>query len=235
MTVFKFNAQKYGKKTVFLQLLLKNTTRIGKTFYSVFIRMTSDSLQYICVYCASSTQIQEAYFDAANRLGKIFAESGITLVYGGGATGLMGKVADSLLESGGKVIGVIPRFMCEEKWEHTGVTDLIVTESMHERKEKMAMMADAAVALPGGCGTMEELLEVITWKQLGIFTKPIVILNTNGYYDSLIDMLHQAVEENFMRDIHKDIWTVVNLPEEIIPAIMSAPKWDKSVRKFAAL
>lgn len=197
--------------------------------------MTSDSIQNICVYCASSTQIQAAYFDAADRLGKILAGLNINLIYGGGATGLMGRVADSVLESGGKVTGIIPRFMCEEKWEHTGVTELVVTESMHERKEKMAMMADAAVALPGGCGTMEELLEVITWKQLGIFTKPIVILNTNGYYDSLINMLHQAVDENFMRDIHKDIWTVVALPEEIIPAIQNATKWDQSVRKFAAL
>lgn len=197
--------------------------------------MISDSIQNICVYCASSTQIQAAYFDAADRLGKILAGLNINLIYGGGATGLMGRVADSVLESGGKVTGIIPRFMCEEKWEHTGVTELVVTESMHERKEKMAMMADAAVALPGGCGTMEELLEVITWKQLGIFTKPIVILNTNGYYDSLINMLHQAVDENFMRDIHKDIWTVVALPEEIIPAIQNATKWDRSVRKFAAL
>ena len=192
-------------------------------------------MQYICVYCASSTQIHSDYFQAADKLGKILAEANITLIYGGGATGLMGQVADSSLASGGKVIGIIPQFMCDEKWEHNGVTELIVTESMHERKEKMALMADAAVALPGGCGTMEELLEVITWKQLGIFTKPIIIVNTNGYYNSLINMLHQSVEENFMRDIHRDIWTVVETPEEVIPAIQNAAKWDKSVRKFAAL
>lgn len=192
-------------------------------------------MQYICVYCASSTQIHADYFEAADKLGKIFAKANITLVYGGGATGLMGRVADSLLAAGGKVTGVIPQFMCDEKWEHNGVTELIVTQSMHERKEKMAMMSDAAVALPGGCGTMEELLEVITWKQLGIFTKPIIIVNTNGYYNSLIDMLHQSVEENFMRDIHREIWTVVDTPEEVIPAIENAAKWDKSVRKFAAL
>lgn len=190
---------------------------------------------YICVYCASSTQIHSDYFQAADKLGKILAEANITLIYGGGATGLMGQVADSSLAAGGKVTGIIPQFMCDEKWEHNGVTELIVTESMHERKEKMAMMADAAVALPGGCGTMEELLEVITWKQLGIFTKPIIIVNTNGYYNSLINMLHQSVEENFMRDIHRDIWTVVETPEEVIPAIQNAAKWDKSVRKFAAL
>lgn len=192
-------------------------------------------MQYICVYCASSTQIHSDYFQAADKLGKILAGANITLIYGGGATGLMGQVADSSLAAGGKVTGIIPQFMCDEKWEHNGVTELIVTESMHERKEKMAMMADAAVALPGGCGTMEELLEVITWKQLGIFTKPIIIVNTNGYYNSLINMLHQSVEENFMRDIHRDIWTVVETPEEVIPAIQNAAKWDKSVRKFAAL
>jgi uncharacterized protein (TIGR00730 family) len=193
------------------------------------------AMQNICVYCASSTQVKPVFFEVADRLGKILANENIQLIYGGGSMGLMGQVADSTLKAGGKVTGVIPEFMCAEKWNHIGLTELITTATMHERKEKMAMMADAAVALPGGCGTMEELLEVITWKQLGIFTKPIVILNTNGYYDSLINMLHQAVDENFMRDIHKDIWTVVALPEEIIPAIQNATKWDRSVRKFAAL
>jgi len=129
-------------------------------------------MQYICVYCASSTQIKPVYFETADRLGKILAKEGIHLVYGGGSNGLMGQIADSALAAGGKVTGIIPRFMCEEKWDHNGLTELIITETMHERKEKIAMMADAAVALPGGCGTLEELLEVITWKQLGIFTNP---------------------------------------------------------------
>ena len=111
----------------------------------------------------------------------------------------------------------------------------LVTETMHDRKQKMAFPADAAIALPGGCGTLEELLEVITWKQLGIFTKPIIILNTNGYYNDLINMLHKAVEENFMRDIHRNIWSVVNHPEEVIEAIQNTPAWDKDNRKFAAI
>ena len=125
--------------------------------------------------------------------------------------------------------------MCAERWNHLGLTELITTATMHERKEKMAMLADAAVALPGGCGTLEELLEVITWKQLGIFTKPIIIVNVDGYYDPLIEMLHRAIDENFMRDLHRDIWKVVATAEEVIPAIKSAPVWNKNIRKFAAI
>lgn len=192
-------------------------------------------MQYICVYCASSTKVNPVYFEAASKLGALLAHSGLQLVYGGGSVGLMGQIADSVLEAGGKVTGVIPGFMCEQEWDHKGLTELIITDTMHERKEKMAMMADAAVALPGGCGTLEELLEVITWKQLGIFVKPIIIVNIAGYFDPLIEMLHKAVDENFMRDIHKNIWQVVSRPEDVIPAIASAQHWDKSIRKLAAL
>ncbi|MDD3078775.1 MAG: TIGR00730 family Rossman fold protein [Paludibacter sp.] len=192
-------------------------------------------MKYVCVYCASSTQINQEYFDAAERLGEILADKNIHLVYGGGSMGLMGTIADSSLKHGGKVTGIIPGFMCEQEWDHNGLTELIVTETMHERKEKMAVMADAAIALPGGCGTLEELLEVITWKQLGIFSKPIIIVNINGYFDPLIEMLHKAIEENFMRELHKGIWQVVSSVEAIIPAIKNAPVWDSSVRKFAAI
>jgi uncharacterized protein (TIGR00730 family) len=192
-------------------------------------------MQKICVYCASSTQINPVYFEQARQLGEILANENIELIYGGGSMGLMGEVANSVLNKGGKVTGVIPQFMCDENWNHDALSSLIITASMHERKEKMAMMADAVVALPGGCGTLEELLEVITWKQLGIFSKPIIIVNTNHYYDALILMLQRAVDENFMREIHSGIWTVVEKADEIIEAILSAPKWDKSVRKFAAI
>ena len=192
-------------------------------------------MQNICVYCASSTQIESSYFEGAHHLGKIMAENGLRLIYGGGSSGLMGKLADSILEHKGQVVGVIPQFMCDENWNHTSLTELITVDTMHERKEKMAQLADAAVALPGGCGTMEELLEVITWKQLGIFTKPIIIVNLNGFYDPLVEMLHRAVEQNFMRDIHRDIWIVVDKVEQVIPAILNAPSWDISVRKLAAI
>ena len=192
-------------------------------------------MQKICVYCASSTQINPIYFEEARQLGKILADENIELVYGGGSMGLMGEVANSVLNHGGKVIGVIPQFMCDENWNHDALSSLIITSSMHERKEKMAMMADAVVALPGGCGTLEELLEVITWKQLGIFTKPIIVVNTNHYYDDLISMLKRAVNENFMREIHSEIWSVVEKAEDVIEAIHRAPVWDNSVRKFAAI
>ena len=192
-------------------------------------------MQYICVYCASSSQINPTYFDAAEKLGKILSDNNLQLVYGGGSVGLMGQIADTMLAAGGRVTGVIPQFMCEQEWDHNGLTELIITETMHERKEKMAFMSDAAVALPGGCGTFEELLEVITWKQLGIFTKPIIIVNIDGYYDPLIEMLNRAIEQNFMRDLHRDIWTVVASAEEVLPAILNAPLWDESVRKFAAI
>jgi len=192
-------------------------------------------MRYICVYCASSTQINPVYFDAAEKLGKLLSDNNLQLVYGGGSVGLMGRIADTVLQNGGKVTGVIPQFMCEQEWDHNGLTELIVTKTMHERKEKMAFMSDAAVALPGGCGTFEELLEVITWKQLGIFTKPIIIVNIDGYYNPLIEMLNKAIEGKFMHDMHRNIWTVVSSAEEVIPAIVNAPKWDKSVRKLAAI
>ncbi len=189
----------------------------------------------ICVYCGSSTQVQAAYFETAKNLGQIFAQEGIETIYGGGAIGLMGTLADSILENNGKVTGIIPKFMVEENWDHKNLSDLIVVKTMHDRKEKMAFMSDAAVALPGGCGTMEELLEAITWKQLGIFTKPIVIVNTKKYFDPLITMLENAVSENFMRELHKDIWIVVDNANQVLDAIQNAPVWDNSVRKFAAI
>ena len=153
----------------------------------------------VCVYCASSTKINQVYFDAANRLGKILAEKGIRIINGAGNIGLMGEISDSALAAGGKVTGVIPHFMVEQGWNHTGLTELIEVPDMHVRKQTMARMSDAVIALPGGCGTMEELLEIITWKQLGLYLHPIVILNVNGFFNPLLEMLRRAVDENFMR------------------------------------
>ena len=184
-------------------------------------------MQTVCVYCASSTQVKPSYFDAADQLAKILANKQLSIVYGGGSNGLMGQLADSMVEAGGRIIGVIPRFMCEVEWQHTNLSELILVESMHERKEKMAAMADAVVALPGGCGTLEELLEVITWKRLGIFTKPIIIVNIEGYYDDLIAMLNRAVDEKFMREEHREMWKVVEYTEDVLPAIERSKKWMK--------
>lgn len=192
-------------------------------------------MQTICVYCASSTQVKPVYFSETASLARILADENITIVYGGGSMGLMGKLADSALEAGGKIIGIIPRFMCEVEWNHTNLTELILVHSMHERKEKMAMMADAVVALPGGCGTMEELLEVITWKRLGIFTKPIIIVNIEGYFDALITMLNRAVDEHFLREEHRQMWSIVENASEVLDAINNSLKWDENARNFAAL
>jgi uncharacterized protein (TIGR00730 family) len=192
-------------------------------------------LKSVCVYCASSTQIDEKYFRAAEELGHLIAEHGLTLITGAGKLGLMNTIENAALEAGGKVTGVIPTFMVREGWHHEGLTELIETASMHERKQTMANLSDGIIALPGGCGTMEELLEIITWKQLGLYVNPIIILNVDGFYDHLLAQLTKAVEENFMRSIHADIWGVATTPEEAIELLLTTPTWDKSVRKFAAI
>lgn len=131
----------------------------------------------VCVYCASSTQVASAYREAATELGHLLGERNLRVINGAGNSGLMCVVSDAALAAGGTVTGVIPRFMVEQDWCHKGLTDLVEVDSMHERKQRMADLSDAVIALPGGCGTLEELLEVITWKQLGLYLNPIVILN----------------------------------------------------------
>ena len=192
-------------------------------------------MQSVCVYCASSTQIDEKYFRAAEELGTLIAQRGLRLITGAGKLGLMNTVQDAALAAGGEAVGVIPTFMVREGWHHERLTQLIETASMHERKQTMADLSDGVIALPGGCGTMEELLEIITWKQLGLYLNPIIILNIDGFYDHLLAQLSKAVEDNFMRSIHADIWRVTTTPEEAIELLLSTPTWDKNVRKFAAI
>lgn len=189
----------------------------------------------VCVYCASSTQIDEKYFRAAKELGTLIAQRGLRLITGAGNMGLMCAVQDAALSAGGKATGVIPSFMIKEGWHHTGLTELIETASMHERKQMMADLSDGAIALPGGCGTFEELLEIITWKQLGLYLGPVIILNIDGYYDHLLAQLNRALEDKFMRDIHANIWQVATTAEEAVELLFNTPNWDKSVRKFAAI
>ena len=192
-------------------------------------------IKNVCVYSASSTQIAPAYFEAATQLGRLLAIKGINLINGAGSIGLMAATSNAALAAGGTVTGVIPRFMVEQGWHHTGLTRLVETENMHERKQLMARMADAVIALPGGCGTMEELLEIITWKQLGLYLNPIVILNVDGFYDPLLSMLQQAVDQHFMRLEHAGIWRVATTAEEAVEMLYTTPIWNKNVRKFAAL
>lgn len=194
-----------------------------------------NEIHSVCVYCASSTKIDPAYFEAARRLGTQLGGRHVCLVNGAGNMGLMAAVADAVLAAGGEVTGVIPRFMVEQGWHHTGLTRLVEVGNMHERKQLMADLGDAAIALPGGCGTLEELLEVITWKQLGLYLKPIVLLNVNGYFDPLLAMLQRAVDENFMRRRHSGIWQVAHTPEEAVELVYRTPLWDTSIRKFAAI
>lgn len=197
--------------------------------------MKMNQINSVCVYSASSTKIDAVYFQAADTLGRLLAEHRIRLINGAGSIGLMRSVADAVLKNGGEVTGVIPRFMVEQNWHHTGLTELIEVESMHERKRKMADLSDGIIALPGGCGTLEELLEIITWKQLGLYLNPIVILNINGFFDPLLEMLEKAIDENFMRRQHGDIWKVAQPPEEAVQLLYETPVWDISIRKFAAI
>ena len=189
----------------------------------------------ITVYSASSGQVPETSRLAAAELGRQMAAEGITLVNGAGRTGLMGACTDACLAEGGRAVGVIPQFMVDQHWQHTGMSELIITADMHERKERMAALSDASIALPGGVGTLEELLEVITWKQLGLYLKPIVVLNTDGYFDPLLAQLSRAVDQQFMRPQHTAIWQVAATPAEALELARTTPLWDKSVRKFAAM
>lgn len=192
-------------------------------------------LSQICVYCASSNLVDQKYFEAAEGLGDELARNQITLIYGGGSSGLMGSIADRVLSKGGKVIGIIPDFMQKVEWAHKGVTELHIVGDMHARKKRFLDGTDALVALPGGCGTLEELLEAITLKRLGLFNKPIVLLNTRGFYDPLLDMLKRCVDEKFMNADAEKMWSVVAFPDQVIPAILNAPRWHENAIERATL
>jgi len=189
----------------------------------------------VCVYCASSQACDAAYHDVARRLGELLARAGCTVVYGGGRAGSMGALADGALAAGGRIVGVIPKFMMELEWGHDDLTELHVVEDMRTRKHEMLTRASAVVALPGGTGTLEELFEAITLKRLGLFLGPIVIVNTRGYYDPLLDQLAVAIERRFMDARHAAMWTVVATPEDVLPAISSSPSWGADSRDFAVV
>ena len=189
----------------------------------------------ICVYAASSGQTDPAYRDAAFRLGELLADAQCTLVYGGGSAGSMGAVADGALSKSGQVIGVLPKFMADLEWGHPGLTKLELVEDMRERKHRLLTGFDAVVALPGGCGTLEELFEAITLKRLGLYFKPIVLLNTRGYYDALQTFLARMIEERFMNPEHAAMWSLAAEPEDVLPAIRNAPVWDANARDYAVV
>jgi len=187
----------------------------------------------VCVYCASSQSCAPVYHDAAWRLGGVLADAGFTVVYGGGATGSMGAVANGALARGGRVVGVLPRFMAELEWGHDRLSELHLVDDMRTRKHEMLSRSQGVVALPGGSGTLEELLEAISLKRLGIFLGPIVLVNTSGFFDPLLALLDSAVSERFMDERHLAMWQVVAEPEHVPAELASAPSWDESARRFA--
>ncbi|RED53606.1 TIGR00730 family Rossman fold protein [Aestuariispira insulae] len=181
------------------------------------------NIKSVCVYCGSSSNVRESYRQCAIDFGRQLAESGRSLVYGGGKVGLMGLVADSTINNGGEVLGVIPEFLRDLEVGHGGVTELVITENMHERKMIMAERADAFVALPGGLGTLDETFEILTWKQLKLHDKPVIILNIDGYWDSLIELIHKQVAENFAKEANLELFQVVTSVEEAIEALEKSP------------
>ncbi|MBV8910897.1 MAG: TIGR00730 family Rossman fold protein [Gammaproteobacteria bacterium] len=189
----------------------------------------------VCVYCASSRLAHPDYRAAAHRLGEVLASAGIGIVYGGGAVGSMGALADGALGAGGRVIGVLPRFMAELEWGHKGLSELQLVEDLRTRKHMMLALSQAAIALPGGSGTLEELLEAITLKRLGLYLNPIVLVNTRSFFSPLLAQLGNAVAERFMDTRHLTMWQVVATPEEVPDALASAPPWSAQARNFAAL
>ncbi|HYG02315.1 MAG TPA: TIGR00730 family Rossman fold protein [Chryseosolibacter sp.] len=170
----------------------------------------------ICVFCGSATGATSIYRQAATDLGKALAEHSFTLIYGGGNVGLMGIVADAVMKHGGKVIGVIPDFLLKREVGHRGITELIIVDSMHERKKKMADLANGFIALPGGWGTLEELAEVLTWRQLRLIHNPVAILNVNSFYDALLAQMKHMTQEGFLQPGLLDVVRVETTVEKLI-------------------
>ncbi|PJI46433.1 MAG: TIGR00730 family Rossman fold protein [Pseudomonas sp.] len=188
------------------------------------------TLRSICVFCGASPGATPIYQEAAEALGRYLAENGIQLIYGGGAVGLMGIVANAALAAGGEVIGIIPQSLKDAEVGHSGLTRLEVVDGMHARKARMAELSDAFIALPGGLGTLEELFEVWTWGQLGYHAKPLGLLEVNGFFDPLLTFLDHLVQERFVRQPHRDMLQRAASPAELVSALaawkpLAAPKW----------
>ena len=189
----------------------------------------------ICVYCASSKACDAIYHDVARRLGGVLAARGYAVIFGGGATGSMGALADGVVANGGTITGVMPKFMMELEWAHQSLTELRVVEDMRIRKHLMLSESHGLVTLPGGSGTLEELFEALTLKRLGLYTHPIVLVNTRKYFDPLLALLEHAVAERFMDRRHLAMWQVVAEPEDVPRALETAPEWSAAAREFAQI
>lgn len=193
------------------------------------------SQKRVTVYAASSHALSPKYFEVASRLGQALAQSGHPVVYGGGGTGLMGAMADAALAAGGEVHGVIPEFLTTLEKGHQGLTSMEVVPNMRIRKERMLEDSVAVVTLPGGCGTFEEVFEAMTLKRLGQYFGPILLVNTDGYYDKLIEFLRHSVQEKFMNQAHLDLWHTVQAPEDVPEALRTIEPWSADALSFASV
>lgn len=185
------------------------------------------------VFCASSKKIDSVFYEATREIGKILVENNYTVVYGGGSVGLMGELSKTVLELGGNIEGVIPEFMYKLEWGNPNVKVMTITKDLHERKKLLIKNTDVVIALPGGSGTLEELVEVISLKRLGIFLKPIIIVNTKNFYDPLIELFKKMVTEKFLNPHHLNMWCVINHPSELINAINNSCHWDDNTIDIA--
>jgi len=189
----------------------------------------------ICVFASSSSRINTEYVSAASQLGLLLAKSKMDVVFGGGGIGLMGKLADAVLKNGGTITGVIPSFMKDEGWGHSDVSEMVITQDMGERKKHMLAIANGVVALPGGIGTLEELTEAITLKQLGLFNGPIIILNTLNFYNKFIEFLEHMIDGHFLRYEHKGIWEIADTPEGVMTYLTKNESWIQDPRSIAKI
>lgn len=194
-----------------------------------------NGIKRVTVYASSSNALEPTYYDAAERLGSALGSVGLNIVYGGGGVGLMRSMADAAMAAGSQVHGVIPGFLNTVEHGHDGLTSLEVVEDMRERKRQMLVRSDAVVALPGGSGTFEEVFEVLTLKRLGRYLGPVVLVNTNGYYDRMVNFLQHSVQERFMSELHLDMWSLIDEPEHVVGAMATARKWTSDHGKRAAV
>ena len=189
----------------------------------------------VCVYAATSAKVAPEFHAAARALGESLASQGCSIVYGGGSQGLMGSLADGALARGGEVIGILPHFMADLEWGHPGLTRLELVEDMRERKHRLLTGSDAVVALPGGCGTLEELFEAMTLKRLGLYFNPILLLNTRGFYAPLQGFMESVIQEQFMNPEHAAMWSLVDTVDEVLPRIRATPAWREDARDYAVV
>lgn len=189
----------------------------------------------VCVYCASSKSCAPHHHEDARRLGELLARDGRTILYGGSKSGSMGALADGALAAGGQVLGVLPNFLAEMELAHDSLSELLLVDDMRTRKHLMLTRSEAVIALPGGTGTFEELLETLTLKRLGLWTGPIVVVNRDGYYEPLRELLLAAIGERFMAEAHARMWVMVDAVDDALAALETAPAWSAAARSFAAV